>query len=344
MPRRKAKHETGIKGSGVENYTVVWRVFECVRIGCHQLIRISEDDIIRLWDCSNVFNNAIRNFTKEYYRRKPGYDDLIENTLETDIKTKKVKIEKIPVFKCPKCGQEIYIDEEFLRSTKNSRWKYCRVCEWLQPLENFDFHKPNLSSFKSGKQLECKVCKKTKINPFLNPLRSSDQHREAAQRRRLYGILSDELGKIDSRKIFNKFEGKCFNCGKPLEFKNNRIVGGALDHTLPARYLWPLTTENATLLCDECNNKKHDKWPSEFYSTKKLRRLALLTSIQFEVISGSPKLNPIALRKILANVDKFIEDWIGYPDDIKKIRSLILEMEGIDIFNKAKHVPDYLKE
>jgi len=217
------------------------------------------------------------------------------------------------------------------------------VCEWLQPLENFDFHKPNTGSFRSGRQLECKVCKKTKINPFLNPLRTPDQHREAAQRRRLYGILSGELGKINSKRVFEKFDGKCFNCGKPLEFKNGKIIGGALDHTLPARYLWPLTTENATLLCDECNNKKHDKWPSEFYDKKKLKKLAVLTGIPFDILSGKPRLNPEALKKILANVDKFIEEWIEYPEDIKKIRNLILEMEGIDIFERAKHVPDYLK-
>jgi len=344
MPRRKPKHKTGIQGTGTENYTVVWRVFECTRVGCHQLLRITEDDIIQLWDCKKNFEKAIRDFTKKYYRRKPGYDDLIGKTLEACIQKKKQQEEKIPSIECPKCGQKIYLDEGFLKSTKNSRWKYCRVCEWLQPLENFDFHRPNLGSFRSGRQLECKICKKTKINPFLNPHRTSDQHREASQRRRLYGILSGELEKIESEKIFSKFKGKCFNCGASLDFKKGKIIGGGLDHTLPARYLWPLTTENATLLCDSCNNKKHDKWPSEFYSREKLKKLAVLTSIPFELISGPPKLNPKAVRKILANVDKFIEDWIEYPEDIKKIRNLILEMEGIDIFEKAEDLPTYLKE
>ena len=344
MPRRKPKHKTGIVGTGTEDYTVVWRVFECPRVGCHQLLRISEDDIIQLWGCQQEITKAIKEFVREYYRRKPGYDDLIEETLEKCIQNKKSQGKNIPVVKCPKCGQKIYIDDEFLRSTKNSRWKYCRVCEWLQPLQNFDLHKPNTGSFRSGRQLECKICKRTKINPVLNPLRTSDQHREAAQRRRLYGILSGELGKINSKEIFEKFDGKCFNCGKPLEFRDGKIIGGAIDHTLPARYLWPLTTENATLLCNECNNKKHDKWPSEFYDKKKLKKLAVLTGIPFDVLSGKPKLNPESLKKILANVDKFIEDWIEYPEDIKKIRNLILEMEEIDIFEKAKYVPKYLKE
>lgn len=344
MPRRKPKHKTWISGTGIEDYTVVWRVFECSKVGCHQLLRFSEDDIICLWDCQEEIAKAIKDFIKEYHRRKPGYDKLIQNTLEKCIQRKKSHKKNVPVFKCPKCNQVMYINEEFLKSTETSRWKYCRVCEWLQPLGNFDFHRPNTGGFRSGRQLECKFCKRTKINPFLNPLRTSDQHREAAQRRRLYGILSGELEKIDSKKIFDKFEGVCCNCGKLLEFKNGKIVGGALDHTLPARYLWPLTTENATLLCDNCNNIKHDKWPSEFYDKKKLRRLAVLTNLPFELLSGKPKINPEALKKILANVDRFIEDWIEYPEDIKKIRNLILETEGIDIFDKAKRIPDYLKE
>ena len=344
MPRRKTKHITDIKGTGTEDYSVVWRVFECPRVGCYQLLRISEDDITECWKCTEEVKNATKNFIKEYYRRKPRYDDLIETILEECIQSRKSHSEKIPVIKCPKCGQKIYIDDEFLKATKNSRWKYCRVCEWLQPLENFGFHKPNTGGFRSGRQLECKICKNTKINPFLNPLRTSDQHREAAQRRRLYGILSGEPEKIDSKKIFEKFEGKCFNCGKRIEFKNGKIISGALDHTIPARYLWPLTTKNATLLCDECNNKKHDKWPSEFYNKKKLRKLAVLTGIPFDLLEGPPRLNPNALKKILANVDKFIEDWIEYPEDIKRIRNLILELERIDIFKRAKHVPDYLKE
>ena len=77
-----------------------------------------------------------------------------------------------------------------------ARWKYCRVCEWLQPLDNFHKHKPRGRSFRSGHQLECRVCKNTRINPDLNPKRTSDQHREASQRRRLYSLISGEAGKI----------------------------------------------------------------------------------------------------------------------------------------------------
>ena len=117
-----------------------------------------------------------------------------------------------------------------------------------------------------------------------------------------------------------------------------------LDHTLPVKYLWPLTTGNATLLCSECNNAKHDKWPLEFYRPEQIKALARLTSIEYDFLSGPPRLNPKAIEAILANVDRFIEQWIAYPDDIKKVRQLILDMNGIDIYARASTVPDFLKD
>jgi len=82
MPRRKTKHITGIRGTETEDYSIVWRVFECPRVGCHQLLRISEGDIIELWNCIEEVKSAIKDFIEEYYRKKPGYDELIETTLE----------------------------------------------------------------------------------------------------------------------------------------------------------------------------------------------------------------------------------------------------------------------
>lgn len=38
---------------------------------------------------------------------------------------------------CPKCG---YLNSEEIIN-RAARWKYCRVCEWLQPLGNFHKHK-----------------------------------------------------------------------------------------------------------------------------------------------------------------------------------------------------------
>ncbi|MGI0015169.1 MAG: HNH endonuclease [Nitrososphaera sp.] len=143
--------------------------------------------------------------------------------------------------------------------------------------------------------------------------------------------------------VFSKFKSSCFNCGKPLTYKVRGVKDYDLDHTLPAKYLWPLTTDNATLLCSECNNAKHDKWPSEFYRPQQLKALARLAGFPFKLLSGPPLLNEATVQAILANVDTFIERWIAYPDEIKKVRQLILEMKGVDIHESATTVPDFLK-
>jgi hypothetical protein len=177
----------------------------------------------------------------------------------------------------------------------------------------------------------------------LNPKRTRDQHRESSERRRLYELLAGEE-KLDSKKIFARFGGKCFNCGKRLQPSTTRAVGYRLDHTLPARFLWPLT-EGPTLLCEGCNNAKHEKWPSAFYKTDRKRRgLSVLTGIPYDLLSGKPKLNPEAVKKLRANIDDFLARWIKYPNEIKKIRKFVLDMEGIDIFEGARVVPSFLLE
>jgi len=242
---------------------------------------------------------------------------------------------------CPECGQL----NNVAAINKGSPWKYCRVCEQLQPLDSFDRHVPNSASFRSGRQLECKSCKRL-INAALNPLRTPDQHRESSERRRLYGILAGE-SKLNTRDVYQRFEGKCFNCKRSLS-----LGDAVLDHTLPARYLWPLAT-GATLLCAECNANKAEKWPSEFYrrdgstvDRDKLQHLSYSTGIPYEVLDGKPQLNWPAVERILLGVDQFLIRWIRYPDEIRRIRRTIREMAGVDIFTyaSAPAIPNFLRE
>jgi 5-methylcytosine-specific restriction endonuclease McrA len=219
-----------------------------------------------------------------------------------------------------------------------ARYKYCRLCGMLQPLDNFHRHKPNSGSFRSGRQLECKVCKNQKINPYLNPLRTADQHREASERRRLYATLSCDA-KIDADRAYEIFGGKCFNCGRTLK----RVTGGSgyhLDHTLPIRLLWPMSM-GATLLCVDCNNAKHERWPSEFYNPTQLRRLAVLTGINFDLLAGPPRFNPEAVQWIRDNIDEFLARWVEQAPEIARLRDRILEVEGVDIYEGATNVPDF---
>lgn len=308
MPRRLVRNITGIRGEGHVDATEVWRVLECATPGCSHLMKLSED-----------------------HRDFPGVYAL-----------------------CPQCNKTTG-PEYILRAP---RWKYCRVCEWLQPIGEtvsphgtargktlgsaFDYHKPTKGrAFRSERQLECKTCKRW-INRILNPKRTADQHREASQKRRLYALIAGSGGKLDSEAVFNRFEGKCFKCGKQLKYKSRGTKDYAIDHTLPASLFWPLASENATLLCSTCNNEKHDRWPRDYYSEAELRRLSVLTGIPYALLAGEPRLNPDAVSKLLLNVDAFLADWIKYPEEIKRIRTLVHQMESIDIKEHATNWPRFL--
>lgn len=182
-----------------------------------------------------------------------------------------------------KQGEFTIYHEDYINEAKE--YKYCIVCNTLKPIEMFDRH----SSRVSGHQGECRLCKKA-YNEIKNGTRLSDQHREAAQKRRL---LLDVAGspRINSTEIEQRYNCKCFNCGKDLSAVTDKKEK-PLDHTLPVYYLWPLSTENATLLCRTCNGNKSGTWPSRFYNDTQLRRLSILTGFSYELLSGEPTYNP----------------------------------------------------
>lgn len=148
-------------------------------------------------------------------------------------------------------------------------------------------------------------------NNLANPFRTTDQHRESAQKRKLFLNIAGNHKIIDTV-IYSKFGHSCFNCGKDIKTYQNSIEK-PLDHTLPVKFLWPLTTENATLLCQSCNTRKSDKWPSEFYEDSQLRVLHRLTGIPYPVLtvlSGDTHYNPDAIEKLkdLKEVEKLIDN------------------------------------
>jgi hypothetical protein len=213
-------------------------------------------------------------------------------------------------------------------------FKYCIVCNAIKPLEYFDRH----SARQSGRQGECRLCKKL-YNGIKNQTRISDQHREAAQKRRLYIDLARER-KIDSEEVLKRFGYKCFKCGANLSQKTD-VVERPLDHTLPALYLWPLTTETATLLCRNHNGQKAGKWPSEFYSIDELKKLSVLTGIAFETLAGKPIYNPDALQhlKTAGVVDALLTKYSAYIDEIIRLRNRLLSSsERVDIFKHSKEI------
>lgn len=265
---------------------------------------------------------------------------------------------------CPACGFVHKSDEEVkfydytLRNTKTAEsieegafailvddyiaeaplYKYCIVCSALKPLDAFDRHSARSAS---GRQGECRLCKKV-YNGIKNQSRISDQHREAAQKRRLYVDITGS-SKIDSAVIRARFGGKCFKCGCPLPGPKD----GHLDHTLPVSYLWQLTTNNATLLCDKHNGEKSGKWPSEYYDKRELKRLAVRTGIDYGTLVGLPQVNPKALEQLRdkAFVDKMLAKYAPYKDEIIKLRNRLLRQAKFDFFKVTTAIsPDTVKQ
>jgi hypothetical protein len=211
--------------------------------------------------------------------------------------------------------------------------KYCIVCSTLQPAANFDRH----GSRRSGLQGECRVCKQV-YNDLKNGSRLPEQHREAADYRRMMVEFASEAGHLEISSLYERFEGKCFKCDRALVESTSTADGYRLDHTLPAKFLWPLTN-GPTLLCHTCNSAKAEKWPSEFYEPTELRRLAVLTDIDYGLLAGEACYNPAAIEYLQENSDKVIEAWIAYAPRLRQLRQRIFDATGVDVFATAAHSP-----
>jgi hypothetical protein len=210
------------------------------------------------------------------------------------------------------------------------RVKYCILCYALLPLAAFGHH----SDRKSGRQGECRMCK-SPYNDIKNSTRLVEQHREAADNRRLLLSLSGEEArgprKLSVDQLLATFDQRCFNCERELEPAPGGEDGYYLDHTLPVAWLWPLDY-GPTILCRVCNGRKAEKWPSIFYSDGQLRTLATRTGILYKVLKGAPFFNPEAIQLLREESDKVIERWAAYPARLRTLRDRILTSTGEDVF------------
>lgn len=307
-----------VKGMG----DVVFKGFQCLNPNCTEFIFVREDEIgedfsIECPACGYVHESGGE--TKFYDYSMDVNDDR-----------------GVPVSVAT--GSFTIYHDDYIAEAK--QYKYCIVCNTLKPLEYFDKH----SSRASGRQGECRLCKKA-YNEIKNGTRLSDQHREAAQKRRL---LLDIAGspKINSREIESRYGQKCFCCGKDLSMVTDKREK-PLDHTLPVYYLWPLSTENATLLCRECNGNKSGAWPSDFYDDAHLRRLAILTGFDYELLSGEPKYNPAAIAALHDpdKVDALLVKFAAYMPEVIKLRNRILRDTGYDFFTVSRTISEvYIRQ
>lgn len=143
--------------------------------------------------------------------------------------------------------------------------------------------------------------------------------------------------RIDSKRIYERFRYRCFKCGHDVSHDihaRSDPHAGNLDHTLPAKFLWPMTTANATLLCQRHNAEKAEKWPSEFYTDQELKRLVTWTGIPYAALTATPHYNPAALDKLhdADFVDGLLIKYAAYMNEMITIRNRILIATGFDMF------------
>ena len=310
-PYTKVHKENQIRPAHVKRMgDVVFKGFQCLRPDCREFIFVQKDDISEFFEiscptCANVH---------KYGDEAKFYDYKLRDLREDSIL---------------KEGEFTILHDDYLEEAEE--FKYCIICCTLKPVTMFDQH----SARKSKRQGECRLCKSV-YNTLKNPTRTTDQHRESAQKRRLY---MDFAGgeKIDSKNVYERFRYKCFKCGKDLRQDiqaESARRGGNLDHTLPVRFLWPLTTRNATLLCARHNLEKTDKWPSEFYDDRKLKSLVTLTGIPYDTMAGLSFYNPEAIRRLsdAEFVNALLEKHAAYMNEMILIRNRILIATGLDFF------------
>lgn len=205
-------------------------------------------------------------------------------------------------------------------------WKQCNVCERILPNYEFAKHK---GWGALEKQMECKSCKAS-INALLNPLRTTEQLRESALKRRISELLAGDNEKLDINDIFERFQSKCFKTKRILNI--NEPDTWNLDHTLPSKYFYPLTKENVTLLSREANGDKSDKWPNKFYTNEELVELSRISGMSLELLT-SP--TPIYNDKIDVDgcVSKILNGRSG-SDLSKRIKELKDLLEHHNLIDK----------
>jgi len=298
--------EEHVKGMG----DVLFKGFQCLRSSCKNFLFVRKDEIHEEFE----FECPVCKFSFKSGEETKFYDYKLENIKENKI------IEE---------GEFTILHDDYISEAQE--YKYCIVCNTIKPSYLFDKH----SARGSGRQGECRLCKGV-YNSIKNQSRITDQHREAAQKRRMYLDLSGQ-SKIDSKVIHDRFGFKCFKCGKDLS-----VVESAkerpLDHTLPIYYLFPLDTNNATLLCREHNGEKSGKWPSEYYNKEELKKLSVITGIDYSILEGKSFYNPEALKNLEnpETVDALLTKYSAYMDEIIKLRNRLLSQIGFDFFKYSK--------
>ena len=283
MARRKTKNRTNIKRlSGIPVHEA-WVSFTCLRCSHRNYLHIGK----KLLSPSEAYENALWKCEKCGFIHSKNSDlpekDLAGKNLPFKAWGKKISSHT-------SIAAQRFWKSFFSIATEysSSYWKQCNTCGKILPASAFSGHK---SWGPLEKQMECRSCKSV-INAKLNPKRTKEQLHESSVKRRIADLLLEgENERIDFKRLFERFDSRCFKTGKVLDI--NDRGAWAIDHILPSRFLYPLRKDNATLLSREANENKRDRWPSQFYTNNELKRLAVITGANLAVISSKkPIINP----------------------------------------------------
>ncbi|KAF0134460.1 MAG: hypothetical protein FD145_685 [Candidatus Saganbacteria bacterium] len=275
MPRRKTKNLTGLKrlkGIG-KSVHQAWIGFVCLKCKNMNVFPVG----LSMLSPQETYEGAQWKCSKCNFVHSKAYDLPFSTWPKEFIKSDSIKAQR-------------FWQAFFRISTEHaeSYWKQCNTCERILPFRAFDKHK---GWGPLERQMECRSCKGA-INAKLNPKRTKQQLFESSVKRRVADLLLKGVNQsIDIKELFRKFGRKCFKTGKVLDIKKRSTW--AIDHILPSKWLYPLTTENAALLSREANNNKRDKWPNEYYTNNELIDLARITGADLSLLaSKTPIINP----------------------------------------------------
>jgi hypothetical protein len=312
MARRITKNKTGI--SRVENISShdAWASYSCINCGYRNYEKIG----LNLPNPSDAYKNFVWTcvhcvFVHSRTNDLPFHDwpaDAVDNS-------------ELPA--------QRFWTAFFRSATENaeSYWKQCNVCSRILPNADFSRH---VGWGPLEKQMECRACKAV-INAHLNPKRTTEQLRESGMKRRIAELLvatSDE--KLDVHALFKRFSYKCFKTGTELKIEEPSTW--QIDHTLPSKYFYPLSIQNATLLSTGANQNKSGSWPQTFYTNEELIHLAEITGAPLDVLSNPV---PIVNENIDVNscVGKFLKVR-GDSDLSKRINELKVLLNKHELSDK----------
>ncbi len=270
MARRKSVNKTGISHIPGVPTKDIWISYTCLSCGHVNYENIGEH-ILRPEDA----------FDKCSWKcAKCGFVHSKDADLPKKFKNWAPKLRKNDSNTCKNFWRAF-----FTLATANPEyyWKQCTTCGRVLPSTSFAKH---AGWSEIEKQQECKACKAA-INSLLNPERTKEQLQESGARRRIGDLMHPDPNYkpySDIKDLFQRFGGKCFKTGKPLDI--NKRKEWNIDHIIPSAYFYPLTKENAALLSKGANESKRATWPSEVYTNQQLVELARITGADLTLLSS----------------------------------------------------------